>query len=107
MNESKSRPDSPQWAKWRASGAIGTIETARLSQIQKSLGQEGLPITAMGIDHQLNRTTLSLGEEPINEWATKPIAYVVVPGRDHELGEIIIKLPKGSQSLQAAFPRKK
>ncbi|MBI4097859.1 MAG: hypothetical protein HY426_02360 [Candidatus Levybacteria bacterium] len=34
VNESKARPDSPQWANWRKSppGAIGTMETARARQ---------------------------------------------------------------------------
>ncbi|HZJ18366.1 MAG TPA: hypothetical protein VFD45_01965 [Patescibacteria group bacterium] len=31
MNESKARVDSPQWAKWRAVGAVGNMESTRKS----------------------------------------------------------------------------
>lgn len=67
VNESKARPDSPQWAKWRQSppGAIGTIESA-IERAQVQGGEEIGPgvIFEHGQNLMLHEARRFLGDIP-------------------------------------------
>ena len=95
------------WEKWRASGAVGSVEDA----IARQLSQRGdLKIYAIGIHYAgpgEGNSTLSLGERVVNQgpdWrVTEPVLAVLAPGHNYELGQKLQKLPRGYKSLKAVF----
>lgn len=107
MNESKIS-DPRMWKKWKQSGALGTYESS-------FLGRNGITIKAIGKLHAgsgAGNSTLSLGSKIINEgvlsdghkWSiSAPIIAVVAPGHNYKLGEILRRLPEGTQSIKSVF----
>jgi len=116
MNESQKR-ESRFWAKWRASGSVGTALTAETDPIRKK------PMAIIGIRVDLGdpdniTSTLSIGERPVSsgvfldgsEWKTTvPVLSVVVPGKSFVLGQQIRAkdLPAGTKTLQEHFVSRK
>ena len=105
VNESKISPDSPSWAKWKASGAIGNMLTA----VTRPIKDKGKRIENMGIalnpDGTPKQTTLSIG---LN--GTTHEVYVVVPGEPFRLGQKVRAkdLPQGTQTVEQVYgPKKK
>jgi len=98
VNESKIK-SLAAWAKWNANGAVGNMDTATVQQAEK----QKLPILGIARHYQgpaEGMSTLSLGETVVNKgigWmVTKPVAYLIAPGQDYKLGEVVNKYPKGT-----------
>jgi hypothetical protein len=113
VNESKAdQKNATSWAKWKRSGAIGTMLDAETLPIRK----EAKPVTAMGVafnpDGTTRSTTLAIGEKVVGKskgWvATKPEVSVVVPGEPFKLGQKVRAkdLPVGTQTVSEAYPKK-
>ncbi|MBD3164750.1 hypothetical protein GF323_06130 [Candidatus Woesearchaeota archaeon] len=106
VNQSKVN-DPRMWKKWRASGAVGTIDDAIARQLVK---QGDLKVNAIG-EHYAGPaegySTLSLGERTVNEgpdWkVTEPVLAVLAPGYNYQLGQELSKLPKGYKPLRTVF----
>lgn len=99
------------WEKWRNSGAVGNMESARrASYLLFALPPEGLAIVAIG-EHYAGlakgNSTLSLGSRVVfegSDWeAIKPVAAVVAPGHHYKVGQVITRYPEGTRSLDEVF----
>lgn len=108
-NESKTH-DPRYWEKWRESGAVETIEDARLRAESSPIRNRAKPITAIGYDHERDISTLSIGEKVVASgegWSTsQPECYCVVPGNNFKLGQMVQAryLPNGTQTVDQAYP---
>ena len=104
----QSKINDPRFgAKWRASGAVGTIEDAIARQLA---GQRDLRIVAIGEHYAgpaAGYSTLSMGERTVNEapgWkVTEPVLAVLAPGHNYQLGQTLQRLPKGYKPLREVF----
>lgn len=110
VNESK-KMSPRQWDKWKASGAVGTIEDSRLRTLRSiwsNLSESDKVVSAMGIHYAgpaKGCSTLSLGNKVINRFVSQPAAYIVAPGNDYKLGQHLTDLPEGAQPLENYFGR--
>lgn len=107
-NQSKIN-DPRFWARWSASGAVGTIETAIAAQLAN---QGDLVISAIG-EHYAGPgngySTLSLGERTVingPDWGvTEPVLTILAPGHNYQLGQKLSELPTGYKSLGQVFAK--
>ena len=111
MNESKVR-SSRMWEKWRSSGAVGNMETAKRRQLFP-LPPEGLPIDAIRRYYTgpaEGNSALSLGRKLVNsgpDWNVfKPVTTVVAPGFGYKLGQVIAEYPQGTRTIEQVFGKR-
>ncbi len=108
-NESKIH-DERSWEKWRRSGAIGNMLTAKTAPMRRT----ALPIVGIGEIHSGNGggyAVLSIGEMVVDRgkdssgspWeVTVPECYAVVPNHEFSVGQRIRTgdLPPGSTTVE-------
>jgi hypothetical protein len=107
INRSKVN-DPRMWKKWRASGAVGTIEDA----VARQLANQGEKLIVYEIAKHYagpgyGCSTLSIGERTAiedSDWSVlEPVLFVLAPGHNYTLGQEFQKLPKGYKPFKEVF----
>jgi len=109
QNYSKSKPSSPQWAKWRQAGATGqradftdklqAYDKLAYEKFAESVRDDDAIIDARSINYENNLVTLSIGKKRAPGYC-----YLVVPVNDSpKLGEKLTRLPSGAVSVERVY----